>query len=118
MAICNTCNTEQKHIRTTFRGNAVIDECPNCNPEGFREKFKSIRDGEIVMGWEYDPSGYTWKDGLPQLTDSRLQDMHDIAAKPYEETDDYKDAVAKKRAKRRTSPLTPEEINKVVTQFQ
>lgn len=109
MAICGNCGAEGARIRTTFLGKEAKDECPHCAPGTF-EKFKSVRDGQITMGWEYMPNMYRHTEDGYVAKDELLADTEAQISKP--DPDDeaaYEKAVAKKRANRKTA-LTPSEI--------
>ena len=111
MAICGNCGAESARVRSRWHeGVQLPDECQKCSPESY-ERFRSVRDGQITMAWEYDHKKYRLIDGLPQITDEGLADLEAAALKESE--DDklaLERAIEKKRRERRTAPMTPHEI--------
>lgn len=119
MAICGNCNSETSRVRTRFAPNGaqLPDECPRCAPENF-EAMKSVRDGTIAMGWEYMPNMYKKTDEGYVAKDELLADTEAQASKPDEDSEAaYQAALAKKRATRRTAPLTQSEIDQAISRF-
>jgi len=111
------CGAESPRVRITFRGKEQIEECPYCAPQSF-DKFKSVRDGQISMAYEYDHTHYHFEDGKPVLTDEGRQDLRDAATKESEDDKRALEAaVEKKRYARRTTPLTSAEIERAVNRF-
>lgn len=117
MAVCDNCGSVTSRIRTMFIGARAKDECPNCAPGTF-EAFKSVRDGQIAMGWEYMPTMYKHTEDGYVAKDELLADTEAQASKPSEEDEAaYQKAVAKKRQNRKTS-LTPSEIQMCVSRAE
>lgn len=112
MALCGNCGAEGARVRSRWKESQRLpDECPICAPQAFAEKFKSVRDGQITMAYEYDHKRYRTIDGIPQITDEGLADLEAAATKESE--DDkiaFEKARAIKRQERRTTPMTPSEI--------
>lgn len=110
MAICGNCGAEGARVRSRWlEGKQLPDECPQCSPGSF-ERFKSVRDGQISMGWEYMPSKYRKTDNGYVPTDELIADTEAELSKACPEDEQaYQNAVEEKRAKRRTKPMTETE---------
>jgi hypothetical protein len=121
MAICNSCGSEVSRLRTIFEvdGKAVTprDECPKCCPGTF-EKLELY--SKPAMGWEAYPKMYKRRENplggwMYEATDEmRVDTEAKIAAGSAEDEEKYQKALALKRKKRRTKPLTGSEIEKAV----
>lgn len=117
MAICNSCGSEGARVRTTFIGKECKDECPQCSPQSF-DKFKSVRDGRLAMGWEYMPKMYRHVEDGYVATDELLADTQaQVEKQPEDEKIAYEKAVAKKRQNRKTS-LSPGEIQTCIARAE
>jgi hypothetical protein len=115
MAICGNCGAQSTRLRCRWSANGVQlpDECPHCTPQSF-DKFKSVRDGQIAMAWEYDHKSYQFKDGVPILTDEARQDLEDAATKRSDdEIKAYEMAVERKRQERRTKAMSESEAKRL-----
>jgi hypothetical protein len=101
VAKCGTCGAESPWIiRTRWApdGTQMPDECPKCAPQSF-ERFRSVRDGTIAMGWEYMPNKYKLRNGVYEATDELRQDTEDgIKKQPAEEVEAVTKAIEAKRA--------------------
>jgi len=116
IAICNNCGAEVSRVRTRYavNGAQMPDECPVCSPETF-ERFKSVRDGQISMGWEYNHTMYKKTDNGYIAKDELIADTEAQVMKPDTEAEEnYQRSLAKKRANRRTKPMTQAEIERAL----
>lgn len=119
MATCGNCGAEGTRVRSRWEGaNQLPDECPACAPQSF-EKLSDPSDKKIWIGPEYDPNAYEKRydvDGVyyvpkPEHTHELEQKMcgvNSVAAQ--EERAAIAEAEARKRATRRTKPLTQSEL--------
>lgn len=120
MALCGNCGAQESRVRTKWASNGaqLPDECPACAPQSF-ERFRSVRDGTIAMGWEYMPTKYKLRDGVYAATDELRQDTEDEISKvPEDEIEAYKKAVARKRVERRTQPLSLGETQSAIQWYR
>jgi hypothetical protein len=105
---CGNCHHETTRSRITFdnRGSVVLERCPSCAPEEFREPFRDPTDTRIYAGPEAMPNLYKRdREGVYQAKDELIADTAALwDGGPTER------ALAHKRATRRTEPMTPEEI--------
>lgn len=94
------------------------DECPRCAPQTF-ERIRSVRDGQISMGWEYMPTKYKLKDGVYVASDELRQDTEDqLSKQPAEDVEAYELAAAQKRARSTgRPPLTDAQICDAIQWF-
>ena len=82
------------------------------------DPFKSVRDGQIAMGWEYMPQMYRKTDDGYVAKDELLADTEAQATKQSDEDIAAENAaLAKKRAMRRTKPLSSAEIEMAITRW-
>lgn len=119
MAKCGSCNAESSRVRTSWAedGTQKPDECPQCAPQSF-DRFRSVRDGQIAMGWEYMPTKYKLRNGVYEASDELRQDTEDQLSKlPEEDVAAYSKAVEEKRATRRTKALTQQEVHEAIAWF-
>lgn len=124
MAICSTCGTEGARIRSRWQeGVQLPDECPSCTPQSF-EKQTDPSDKKFWIGPEYAPNDYEKrydKDGViympkPEATHELEQSMCGVnSVTAIEEREAMEKAAAKKRATRRTAPMTQGELNHAMT---
>lgn len=121
MATCGNCGAEVSRVRSVWdaRGRQLPDECPVCSPEAYADfKVKSVRDGTIAMGYEYMPTMYKKTDAGYVAKDELIADTEAQASKPDADAEAaYQAALAKKRANRRTKPLTQSEIEQAISRF-
>lgn len=122
MAICDNCKSESSRIRSRWsdQGVRMPDECPQCSPQSFAEKFKSVRDGQVTMGHEYMPTMYRKTDAGFVPTDELLADTEAQVLKGMENSEAnqaYAQAVEEKRQSRRTKPMDALDIEQAVTRW-
>jgi hypothetical protein len=115
MATCSSCNSQATRILTTMTANGKLlehpqDQCPNCCPELFQEAFAAPSDRKLWLEHEAVPDLYTrLPDGSLVAKDSVLCGIQ--AAMDMDPDGEAREqAIAKKRATRRTKPLTRTEI--------
>lgn len=111
MSICSTCGAETARIRSRFgEDGTVTDECPQCAPGSF-EKFTAPSDKKIWMGYEVHPNEYVKApDGGYDRKPEYRSEQESQLRQPTEAEQCAQDAaIAKKRAERRTTPMTPAE---------
>lgn len=123
MATCGGCGAERTRTRTIFNPNGTVrkEECQSCAPGSFDPSWLTARG---VPAWEAYPEKYT-KIELPdgrtgyRAKEEWRQDSEDKIRKSYEKTDQV-DAIAleKKRASRRTAPMTADEITAVTERWR
>ena len=110
MAICGNCGHDTPRVRSKWKeGIQLPDECPHCSPDSF-EAIKSVRDGQISMGWEYMPTMYKKTDAGYVPKDELLADTEAQVCKKSDEDIAAEQAIEDKRRTRRTMPLSPSEI--------
>jgi hypothetical protein len=123
MAICGGCGSERTQVRTIFdaQGNVSKEECSGCNPASFEPQWKKERG---AMAWEAYPNKYK-KIELPdgrtgyRSTDEWRQDSEDKIRKSYERADQPSvEALERKRAGRRTAPMTEDEIRTLTERWR
>ena len=118
MAICGNCGAVTARVRSRWQeGVQLPDECPQCAPGQF-EAIKSVRDGQIAMGWEYMPQMYRKTDNGYVAKDELLADTEAQAIKRSE--DDIRieeEALARKRATRRTKAMSSTEISQAIARW-
>lgn len=122
MARCS-CGAETSRWRAIYSpsGALIREECDQCAPNSFDPQWKTAKG---AVGWEAYPTmykkvrlddgrvGYIGKDELRADTEAKL-------AKPSEDdTKTYAAAVARKRAHRRTKPLTKAEVENNLREFR
>jgi hypothetical protein len=113
MALCANCGHETRRMRVEYdeRGQRLREYCVECRPEQFADQpVTDPSDKKIYVGPEAMPNMYyRGTDGVLRAKDELLQDTLDILRRdPDAEAE--KRAIAKKRATRRTRPLTRSEI--------
>jgi hypothetical protein len=114
MAVCSNCQAIGPRVRSRWneKGFQLPDECPACAPETF-EKFTAPSDKKIWMGYEAHPNEYVHSEDGGY--DRKPEYVAEQEAKLCAETEDEKvlrlGAEAKKRATRRTEPMTPVELD-------
>jgi hypothetical protein len=89
------------------------DICPHCSPESF-EKFSNPSDQKIWMGFEANPNQYEKRydsEGVFYIRkpEYRAQQENTLRAETEEERTNRERAEARKRAERRTEPMSVEE---------
>jgi hypothetical protein len=108
MPLCD-CGEYAARVKVLMaKGNVLLENpittCAKCAPGEFSEPFVIDR---LVTGPEAYPHLYKkGADGVYRPTDEFRQDTEDQITKPGPS----QEAVERKRATRRTTPLTPEEI--------
>lgn len=114
MSICGNCGVESTRIKTHFcEDGSQYDECPQCNHSAF-EKMTDPSDKKIWMGYEAHPNEYEKqydKDGLifMRKPEYRAEQEQRLMQQTEEERERQARAIAKKRATRRTEPMTESE---------
>lgn len=118
MAICGNCGAEGTRIRARWsdKGVQLPDECPACAPQSF-EKFSNPSDQKIWMGYEAHPNEYVRSadGGFDRKPEYRAEQEQKLARETIDERDERLRAEAKKRAERRTLPMTLSELNEALT---
>ena len=119
MALCGGCGEQSSRIHitmTTGGGKTLLPEgerkeiCPNCAPEYFQDPFLGL-DNKIWHEHEAKPHLYRQlPDGSFTATDTLLADI-DAAMNDDPDSDRKQQAIARKRATRRLTPLTQSEID-------
>lgn len=106
MAKCDGCGAETTRYRTNFdrKGNVIGGECASCKPENFTDPFDPF--DRIASGPEAMPHMYKRdSNGVYQAKDELIADT--VAGWDKGPTER---AIERKRATRRTTPMTEEEI--------
>ena len=110
MAKCRGCGAEERFTLTTLdeKGNLAREECKQCRPDLFDGAKRVPSDNKIYSGPQAFPTQYKRDDnGIYHAKDEILQDTVDEWDKgPTQKNID------KKRASRRTTPLSDEEVKK------
>lgn len=113
MARCGNCGSEGCRVRSRWdeKGNALPDECPQCTPAAF-EKFSNPSDKKIWMGYEAHPNEYVQSEdgGFDRKPEYRAEQEQRLRAETEDEREERLRAEAKKRATRRTEPMTTVEF--------
>jgi hypothetical protein len=114
MATCSNCGADTPRLRTVFLGKETRDECPQCAPGSF-EKFTAPSDKKIAMGFEAHPNEYEKRydeDGVFYIRKPEYRAEQEQRLTQPAEDDRLREeqAVAEKRATRRTQPLSPDEV--------
>ena len=121
MAKCSNCGAEGTRIRSrwTEKGTQLPDECPNCAPQAF-EKFSAPSDKKIWMGYEAHPNEYVKAEdgGFDRKPEYRAEQEERLRQETEDERTLRLEAEAKKRATRRTEPMTPAEFEQAVRKAQ
>jgi hypothetical protein len=120
VAICRNCNASAAKVITTFTSGGIPlkdprDRCEHCD-DSLKVKATAPSDKKLYMGWEVEPNRYKKRDdGSFEASDEKLADQHDFVANAAAKAEDeaHERAKAQKRATRRTTPLTPDEIRKI-----
>lgn len=117
MAFCGNCGESSSRILSTMTRNGKllpesIDQCKHCSPELFQDAFAAPSDRKIWLEHEALPHLYDrMPDGSLRAKDIVLCGIQDaMDADPDAEL--RARVVAKKRATRRTSPLTKTEMER------
>lgn len=126
MAICGSCGAEGTRIRTTFtfEGRPLDtpkDQCPNCKPEEFKEKFQF---GQL-FAYAHDayPERYkktTRPDGQVVFVakdEANADFQARLEAGSTEEREKEKQAKAAKAASKRTQALSEDEQRRIKASF-
>ena len=114
MAICGNCGAEGTRIRSIWvKDVQQPDECPACAPQSF-EKQTDPSDKKIWIGPEVRPQDYERRydeHGVIYMPKPEVTaELEANAFRDSEEAGKYEEALAKKRAQRRTHPMTPAEV--------
>jgi hypothetical protein len=112
MAVCSNCKLEGPRVRSRWTEDGQLpDECPSCAPESF-EKFTDPSDKKIWMGYEAHPNEYVKAPdgGYDRKPEYRAEQEARLARETDEERDKRLAIEAKKRAERRTEPMTGAEL--------
>ena len=123
MAICGNCGSEGNRIRSRWAKDTQLpDECPSCAPQSF-EKQTDPSDKKLWIGPEVRPNDYEKRydlDGVyympkPEVTaelERKACGRDSVAAQ--EEREQMARAAQKKRAQRRTTPLSQSELQRAL----
>ena len=123
MAICGNCGAEGNRIRSRWaKDTQLTDECPSCSPQSF-EKQTDPSDKKLWIGPEVRPNDYEKRydlDGVyympkPEVTaelERKACGRDSVAAQ--EEREQMARAAQKKRAQRRTTPLSQSELQRAL----
>lgn len=120
---CRGCGSDRTTTRTFFKpdGTFKTEECPSCAPGSFDPQWLTAKG---ATAWEAYPDKYvkfSLEDGRVgyRATDEWRQDSEDKLRKSYERAD-AGNAVAleTKRASRRTTPMTADEIASATARFR
>jgi hypothetical protein len=106
MSKCDGCGAETTRYRTTFdkKGNVIGGECASCKPERFTDPFDPL--DRLVSGPEAFPHLYTRdSEGVYHAKDELIADTAAGWDKGPTERN-----IERKRATRRTKPMTEDEI--------
>lgn len=112
MAICQTCKAETSRVRTHWtEDGSQFDECSQCAPGSF-EKFTAPSDKKIWMGYEAHPNEYikAGDGGYDRKPEYRAEQEAKLTDLTEDERKAQSRAIAKKRATRRTEPMTEAEL--------
>lgn len=114
MAVCFNCGTEGVRVRSRWdgKGNRLPDECPQCSPGSFEGKFTAPSDKKIWMGYEAHPNEYVKAEdgGYDRKPEYRAEQEAQLALPATDEREAQARAVARKRAERRTAPMSTDEM--------
>lgn len=117
MATCGNCGSETRRVLSTMTSDGRLlpkpkDQCSHCAPELFQDGFAAPSDRRIWLEHEALPHLYSkMPDGSLLAKDSVLCGIQ--AAMDLDPDAEAKElAIAKKRARRRTIPLTKTEIER------
>lgn len=122
MAVCGGCGAETKRFRTKFnpQGDVTGEECDKCTPNTFDPQWLHARG---ALAYEAYPDKYD-KIDMPdgrtcyRAKDEWAQDTADkFKAADKRERKKYEEALEKKRRERRTTPLTPAEIQSALNKW-
>ena len=128
MAICRSCKSETQRVRTTYHEDqhtgeivAETDECPNCKPGSFAPRWLQERPAIA-------PEVYPKQFRKRYLQDGRVgyfssdERRADLEAKmlepPKDEHARLQRALEKKRAIRRTAPMSRAEVEALVAKVR
>lgn len=106
--VCRGCGARVARTLTTLdaKGRLLREECPSCKPELFAEPVRDPSDNKIYTGPQVFPHLYRPNaEGILEAKDELIQDTVSMWDKgPTQQ------AIDRKRATRRTEPLSATEI--------
>lgn len=118
MAVCSNCNTESPRVRLRWdeKGKPLPDQCPHCSPASF-DKFSAPSDKKIWMGYEAHPNEYVKSEdgGYDRKPEYRAEQEAKLALQSEDERIAENEVIERKRATRRTEPMTPTELLHAIT---
>lgn len=119
MAICGTCGQSATKISTVMTSGGKLlpedqrkDRCPNCDPGYFHDFTVGLYpiDRKLWNDHEANPRHYKlMPNGFMELKDEQKQEIQDVWDQDPD-AEAREKAIARKRAQRRTAPLTRTEI--------
>lgn len=113
MAICGNCGAESARIRSRWddKGRPLSDQCHACAPETF-DKFTAPSDKKIWMGYEAHPNEYVQAadGGYDRKPEYRAEQEAKLVQGANDDAEAQRIAEERKRAERRTEPMTPTEL--------
>lgn len=128
MAVCGGCGAETTRIRITYHedkqtGKVIgqTDECDMCKPNSFDPQWLNAR---LVQAHEAFPSLYKkTTDAAGRTifvsTEERQADLAArLAARPKDEVEAERRAIEKRRRNRRTTPMTPSEVDQALKRLR
>lgn len=122
MAVCGSCGADTTRIRTTFhQGGTQTDECDKCKPNSFDPQWLNAR---LVQAHEAFPNLYKkTTDAAGRTiyvsTEERQADLAaKLSARPKDEVEAERKAIEKRRMNRRTSPMTPGEVDQALKRLR
>jgi len=124
MAICSNCGAETTRLRSRWiKGTQLTDQCPQCAPEEFEGKVTMPSDKKIHMGFEAHPNEYEKRydqDGVYYVRkpEYRAEQEAHLQEIPEDEKAAQSKAAEQKRLTRRTKPMSTQEVELFLKQFQ
>lgn len=119
MALCGHCGADSPRVRSRWskEGVQLPDECPSCAPESFYGKFTAPSDKKIWMGYEVHPNEYekAADGGYDRKPEYRAEQESKLAGLTADESEAEARAISKKRAERRTQPMTRSEMDSAIS---
>lgn len=119
MPKCNACGVNARRVKIIQHGKVLEECCPQCKPQDF-ERWQDPSNTHGGFRWQYEPQKYKKRDMpdgriLMEATDERNADLEAqlSAPSPYLEAK-KQEALAIKRGRRRTSPMTKGEAESAV----
>ena len=128
MAICRSCKSETQRVRTTYHEDqhtgeivAETDECPNCKPGSFEPRWLQERPAIAPEVYPKQFRKQYLSDGRVGYfaTDERRADQESkMLQSSNDEEQQLRAQLEKKRATRRTAPMTQAEVEKAVARIR